>query len=167
MNTRTPAPLPNSTIYGIFFGALVFVAIFLLNVASLVAEIQLSTKGEVVDAQIQEWATYGDPNHPESHSTDYEVQYSFDVDGETYTFSDATGRKNLWASIPKPDWELSQNTGIVPVVYNPNNPWKNHPQHPDEWPYGGPVAGMVITGSIAGFLLWAFVSVRKEKHRSL
>ncbi len=144
---------------------LLFGAFLILNVLSLVAEIRLSTTGKQVDAEIQEWATYGDPNHPNSHSTDYEVQYRFSVDGEEYSFSDSTGRKNLWASLPKADWELSQNTGTLPVIYDPKNPWNNRPENPDDSPYGGPIAGIVILGGIFGLLTAVFVQIRRGTHR--
>jgi len=151
----TPPPKPLSKNESILFLVLIlfFFGIFLLNLVSFIQEATLSTKGSLATAEITDWAIYTVEGR-RGGRTDYEVQYKFDVNGQSYTYSDSTGRKDLWATLPPADWEASKSIGTLPVLYNAKNPWINRPQHPDDWPYGGPIAGMVITGGITALLCW-------------
>jgi len=64
-----------------------------------------------------------------SKGTQYEVQYRFSPTDEasSYTFSDATGRTNLWASLTKPDYDTAMTSGQVDILYVPSNPQINRP----------------------------------------
>lgn len=159
-----PAPKPLSKNESrLFLGlALFFFAIFLLNLVSFVQEVTLSTSGTVVTAEITDWAVYTIQGR-RAGRTDYEVQYKFDVNGQRYTYSDSTGRKELWATLPPADWEASKSIGTLPVLYNPKNPWVNRPQHPDDWPYGGPIGGMSIMGGLTALLIGVW-KVSKPKN---
>ena len=161
----TPTPKPLSKNESVLFLVLIFFffGIFLLNLVSFIQEITLSTSGTLVTAEITDWAVYTVQNR-HGGRTDYEVQYKFDVDGQSYTYSDSTGRKELWATLPKADWEASKSIGTLPVLYNAKNPWTNRPQYPDDWPYGGPIAGMSITGGITALLCWVWKVSKPKNH---
>jgi hypothetical protein len=59
----------------------------------------------------------------------YDVQYQFSLDDGTgpYTASDATGRRNLWCSLAKPDYDAAIASGKIDILYLPQNPWVNRP----------------------------------------
>src|SRR4051812_49352173 len=59
----------------------------------------------------------------------YDVHYHFDVDGKTYTYTDATGRRNLYASMKHGAWEVVRKSGRVDVLYDPDDPWINRPKN--------------------------------------
>lgn len=153
-NSQTPLSTGNKVVLWLIFLSLL--AVVSLNLLTIFDEYKMHVQGGSATAQITDWAIYMDPAHPNTRK-DYEVQYEFSVDGETYTFGDSTGRTNLWASLKKADWEESQKTQVVEVVYQKSNPAKNRPLHPDEWPYGGPLAGIVIAGGMAALLGWVLL----------
>jgi hypothetical protein len=63
----------------------------------------------------------------------YDVQYEFSLDNgaSAYTSSDATGRRNLWRSIPQSDYETAITSGKIEILYLPQNPWVNRPLKSD------------------------------------
>ena len=63
----------------------------------------------------------------------YDVQYQFSLDDgvSVYTGSDATGRRNLWRSIPESDYETAITSGKIEILYLPQNPWVNRPLKSD------------------------------------
>ena len=54
----------------------------------------------------------------------YDVQYQFSVDDgrSMITASDATGRTNLWRSIPQPDYDAAVTSGKIDILYLSQNP---------------------------------------------
>lgn len=76
----------------------------------------------------------------------YELQYSFELPGSSTVFSrtDATGRKDLWASVPEGDWQAARKSKKLSVSYLPADPWNNRPTHADEAPLGDAIAGVVL-----------------------
>ena len=62
-------------------------------------------------------------------SPSYDVQYQFSPDdGVTeYTGSDATGRRNLWRSISRSEYDTVTVSGKIEILYWPQDPWVNRP----------------------------------------
>jgi hypothetical protein len=73
------------------------------------------------------------------------VKYQFNIDGVDYRYDDSMLRNyynhvspqvereaNEWANTARPEWETAEDTGIVSVLYLPENPWVNRPlAHPE------------------------------------
>ncbi len=157
-----PSPHPFSKNESTLFIGLIlfFFALFLLNLVSFIQEVKLST-GAIFDiAEITDRRVHTVESR-RGKWTDYEVKYKFDVNGESYTYSDSTGRDDLWAALQSAEWEDSKNTGTLSVLYNPKKPWINRPLHPDDWPYGGPIAGMILMGGLSALL---FGVLKKQVH---
>jgi hypothetical protein len=72
------------------------------------------------------------------------VRYRFKVDGETYSFTDATGRRNLWASIARDEWDAAKDAGTVDVVYDGDDPWVNRPASSDVASVADALAGLAF-----------------------
>lgn len=70
--------------------------------------------GEVVIAEVTEFDDDG-------------VRYSFEVNGNSYSHSDVTGRKNLLAGLYPSDYDAAKKSGVVKVSYMTTNPWVNYP----------------------------------------
>lgn len=89
-------------------------------------------KGEVIrtDAEVTNWRIN------RSHSrigakhtkTQYEIQYNFiAIDGNAYSYSDAEGRRNCWVALPQDQWQETQLSGKVEVIYSAEDPRDNRP----------------------------------------
>ncbi len=59
----------------------------------------------------------------------YELQYKFKppFKSEIYSFSDETGRRDLWATLTKAQWNDARYAGTLKIMYSPDNPWLNRP----------------------------------------
>jgi hypothetical protein len=68
------------------------------------------------------------------------VKYQFNIDGVDYRYDDTMMRNyynhispqvereaNEWANMARPEWEIAEDTGVVTVLYLPENPWVNRP----------------------------------------
>jgi hypothetical protein len=66
-------------------------------------------------------------------SDQYQIRYTFQVNGQSYSYSDETGRPNLWISIDEDVWQgLNQavENGSQPpleIRYLRKDPWTNRP----------------------------------------
>lgn len=98
---------------------------------------RLSESSQLVEARAYDWSTVtGDG------PTSYELHYDFQVGGQTYSASDATGREGLWQEVPVEAWEASQQTGTLSVRYCPEDPWINEPAVGDPGAMGDHFAGL-------------------------
>ena len=123
---------PRQTWRRVFRGvliAIVLAACLLWLVVSLVNELQLSQNGRTIIASVTDSRIYTSASNKSSGRTDYEVQYQFKLDGDStlYSYSDETGRQNLWATLAKPDWDTAVASRQINVTYLSDNPWVNHP----------------------------------------
>jgi hypothetical protein len=97
-------------VLGIPFGIFLIV----LGAMSAINVSTLQNQGRVVEATITQSQA--------DQSNGWEIKYEFRVGGDatTYSSGDATGRKNLWVSVPQ---KPTANT--VQVRYLPSDPWTN------------------------------------------
>ncbi|MFK8003346.1 MAG: hypothetical protein AB8H86_27495 [Polyangiales bacterium] len=65
--------------------------------------------------------------HRAVNRSEHMVRYHFEVAGERFTHSDATGRSNLWADISEADSERVEIAGCVEVVFLAEDPSVNRP----------------------------------------
>lgn len=105
-------------IVGFCIASFLALPIGVLSVRSYQNEVALRSAGVPTCARIT--AT--------QHSRNAEVRYAFDVGGETFSHSDATGRSDLWASLTDETWELASAQGCVEVVYLSDDPSVNRPR---------------------------------------
>jgi hypothetical protein len=116
---QAPPPLNPGILFAAamicFFGG---VAITGLAVMDLGPEILMRTSGKVVQAKVTDHRTM----HSRRTGTSYQVQYRFQWKGKSHTHSDATGRQNLWSSLPETAWRKAVKTGKVSVTMLPDAP---------------------------------------------
>ena len=77
----------------------------------------------------------------------YDIQYVFTVGETKYTASDASGREDLWISIPNDIFNTLEIDSTILIAYSPENPKINRPivSHLR--------IGDIIAGGILGFIL--------------
>ena len=129
----------------------VYIAIFLagagivyVGIAGLVGSTSLGAGAAVVEARVTGARTVTRSGRDKT----YEVQYAFDVGGQTYTYRDPTARTNLWVPLTREAWDAARAKGTTPVSYLPNDPWTSRAVHAA----GDPVESNVI-GLVAGVIL--------------
>jgi hypothetical protein len=94
----------------------------------------------------------------------YEVQYAFDVAGQTYTYRDATGRTNLWVPLTREAWDAARAKGTTPVSYLPNDPWTSRAVHAAGNPVESNVIGLVVgVVLMVPAILWLLGLVRRRR----
>ena len=146
---------------------LIYVAIFLAGagivyvaIAGLAGGASLGAGAVVVEARVTGARTVTSTKRDKT----YEVQYAFDVGGQTYTYRDSTGRTNLWVPLTREAWDAARAKGTTPVNYLPNDPWTSRAVHAA----GNPVESNVI-GLVAGLILmlpailWLVGLVRRRR----
>ena len=81
----------------------------------------LRESDHVIEARVTDWqiTTKGGKKH--------DIRYAFTVDGVEASHSDATGRANLWVSIPEDIWHQTKTTRTIDVRYDPGNIFNNLP----------------------------------------
>jgi hypothetical protein len=126
-----------------------YLAIFLAGagiayvaIAGLMGNASLGAGALVVEARVTGARTVTHP-HPRPRKT-YEVQYAFNVGGQTYTYRDPTGRANLWAVLTREAWDAARAKGTTPVSYLPDDPWTNNAVHAAGDPLESNVIGLVV-----------------------
>jgi hypothetical protein len=152
---------------GDWIAPVIYLAIFLAGagivyvaIAGLVGSASLGAGAVVVDARVTGARTVTRPKRDKT----YEVQYAFDVGGQTYTYRDPTGRTNLWVPLTREAWDAARAKGTTPVNYLPNDPWTSRAVHAA----GDPVESNVI-GLVAGVILmlpatlWLVRLVRRRR----
>jgi hypothetical protein len=95
-------------------------------------EISLMQDGVTIKASLTDYrVSTRSGRYSSGNSYDVRYQFSLDDGAGVYTASDATGRRDLWRSIPRPDYDAAVASGAIEVVYWPRNPWVNRPVHSD------------------------------------
>ena len=141
----------------IFFGG---AGIVYVGIAGLVGTASLGAGAVVVEARVTGARTVTRPQREKT----FELQYAFDVGGQTYTYRDPTGRANLWVPIEREAWDAARAKGTTPVSYLPQDPWTSRAVHA----IGDPVESNAI-GLIAGVvlmlpaILWLVGVVRRRR----
>jgi len=129
-----------------FLLGLVFIALALPEVLN---ESKLREHGKQVLANVIDSRITKDRKR---QKTNYELKYSFTLpfSSELYNRSDVTGRRDLWSTLPREQWDNARATGSLLVVYLPKNPWINHPcADPNQDPEGGLlVGGITMLGTV-------------------
>jgi hypothetical protein len=111
---------------------LVSVAFVLLVSLELDREASLLQDGVITTANITDYrVSYRFSRTNSGDSYDVQYQFSLDNGASVYTSSDATGRSNLWRSIPKSEYETAITSGKIEILYLPQNPWVNRPLKSD------------------------------------
>ena len=88
----------------------------------LISELTLSQNGVTTMATVTDTEmsyTNGNPT--------YDVQYEFSINGQVYTCSDPTGRRDLWCGVSYSEYQSADATQQIQVLYLPDNPWNNRP----------------------------------------
>ncbi len=121
-------------------------AMLYLGIASIQDELNLQDHGVTVNALVID---------SQIDQDSYQVRYQFRAgSGDTwYSYSDRTGRRNLWCTITEEHWQAARSTKRVQVTYLPANPWINRPVHStigmfDSW-----------AAVCAGILPWALLLI--------
>ena len=129
----------------------IFLAIFLagayivyVGIAGLMGNTSLGAGAAVVEARVTGARTV---TRSDGRKT-YEVQYAFEVGGQTHTYRDPTGRSNLWVPLTHEAWDAARAKGTTPVSYLPHAPWTSRPVHAE----GDPIESNAI-GLVAGLIL--------------
>jgi hypothetical protein len=91
-----------------------------------------------------------------------DARYFFKVHGKRYTYTDATGKKNLWASVKRDTWHEAQRTHNIDVVYNPDDPWINQPDKVGGMPILDTMAGMLFGIGIGIAGIYALIKWRRK-----
>jgi hypothetical protein len=114
---------------GLTFGP----ALFCISFVEWRLEVRLLQQGEVVEAEVTDLAIHGQSAYS-SFPWEYDIRYRFRVGNldAWYCKGDWIGRRNLWSSLPRPNWEEAQRTQRIDVVYLPDNPWTNSPVKSDD-----------------------------------
>lgn len=128
--------LLSATVLALFCAAFGLFMLF-LGGSELYRAQRLAESSQVVEARAFDWSTVSGDG-----PTSYELHYDFQVGGQTYSASDATGREGLWQEVPIEVWEASQQTGTLSVRYFPADPWINEPAVGDPGAAGDHFAGL-------------------------
>lgn len=120
-----------------------------LGVREMMRAQRLSGATEVVDARAFDWSIV-----ERRSGTDYQLHYTFEVQGVTYSATDATGRAELWQSVPEDVWSASQESGTLRVRYAPEDPWVNAPIDEAPGSMGDHIAGLVLGLVLIAGAIW-------------
>ncbi len=142
---------------------IIFSAGLLFSILALVNTINLGNSGVSTVATVKDWRI-NETTDRSGHHTYYEVQYEFSVNDITYSYSDETGRRNLWCSIPESAWDAATATRQLQVLYQPDNPWNNRPvvKDPDLTIL---VILIVLFGGFIGIMLFVMVQAKRIRAR--
>lgn len=124
-------------------------------------EVHRSLQLRGAKTHIQAEVTGSDVHSKRSGAT-HVVKYEFDVKEKTYRFADATGRRDLWASLPRKDWDEAKQAGNVDVVYNPDDPWVNAPAAQSQVALLDAAAGLLFGVLLVGLGVLLGASTRKR-----
>ena len=130
---RTPLLLIGTAALCVLSGA----ALTGYSAVELGPEMMLRTSGKPVMATVTASRTM------EGHRTglSHELRYQFRHKGRKYTRSDATGRTNLWSTLPEGAWRRAVQAKKVTVLMLPQSPTHNRPAEA-ELPLGDLLAGL-------------------------
>lgn len=148
MISRGNSSKPQScTDYGMFiFLCFVFApGLLYLGLLSAHDEYELSNRGVIVDGTA--YATQISYPHG---SKSYDVKYRFTPDGGNswYFHVDRLGRTDIWYPVTEEQWQVTQATRQVKVLYLPETPSINRPLH------GTITIFDPLAGAFAGISVW-------------
>jgi len=103
-------------------------ALFCISFVEWRSEDRLLQQGKVVEAEVTDLAIHSQTAYGPLPEV-YDIRYRFRVGNLDvwYSKGDWIGRRNLWSSLSRPDWQQAQRTRRIDVVYLPHNPWTNFP----------------------------------------
>ena len=116
---------------------------------------RLDRSRATVDAQVVEARTMTGQHF----ETIYDVRYRFRIPGlgEWFTRRErGTGRSDLWSSLDQPEWERARASGVLRVVYVPDDPSVNRPasrvgsSKADAW--AGLIIGAALSAAASGWI---------------
>jgi len=129
-------------------------------IAGLAGNTSLGAGAAVVEARVTGARTV---TRSERGKT-YEVQYAFEVGGQTYSYRDPTGRTNLWVPLTREAWDAARAQGTTPVSYLPNDPWTSRAVHAAGNPVESNVIGLVVgVVLMLPAILWLVSVVRRRR----
>ena len=120
-----------------------------LGVREMMRAQRLSGATEVVDAHAFDWSIV-----ERRSGTDYQLHYTFEVQGVTYSATDATGRAELWQSVPEEVWSASRESGSLRIRYAADDPWINAPIDEVPGTMGDHIAGLVLGLVLIAGAIW-------------
>lgn len=136
---KRPAAL---AILGALVGLVLGTLLSYAGTIEVISELRLREGAATIEAKVRDTRIMTSTRTGDS----FELQYTFEVPGSSTTYSrtDATGRTDLWASVPEGEWQAARKSKKLTVSYLPADPWNNRPAHADEMPLGDPIAGVVL-----------------------
>lgn len=155
-----PKPLPGWVVPTILLGGFVLgIGLVYAGAVELIHDRSLGEGAVTIDARVTDTRIMTSRKSGDS----YQVRYAFDVAGRTYSYRDATGRTDLWASLEESAWRTARSSGSTQVAYLPSDPWTNRAVHQTGTPWGDHVAGLCMgLVCMAPTLLWAFGALRRR-----
>jgi len=145
------------------------IALTLVNVGLVMNDVVLDDNNLLVESEVTDWRIYERSGIRSTLSvTSYELQYKFSLPNDPieYTYAEAaTGRKNLWASLPIEAWHEAKKTKVVLVQYSTEDPWNNKI-------YGTSsvtdnLAGLVMSILIMLSVLWFTLGVKRNYRKKI
>jgi hypothetical protein len=128
MRTKKPVPIVRriiQTALWLLLVAFLGFALVYLGTRMLQNDRELQLHGLSLNARV----TALEDRRNSSENT-YHLKYSFNPDGlHTYSYADVTATlRDLWSPVTAEQFERSQKTRLVEVIYLPSDPWVNHPR---------------------------------------
>lgn len=147
-----PAAIVVSLLLWVAGGAVVYLSMRELERVAALGKDSLLTDGVVIDTRIMRSRA----------GTQYELRYHFTIDGQTYGYSDATGRDDLWIALPRERWSQLRAQKTLRVRYAPSDPRINTPD-------GTPLASADHYGGfiLAGLIVVTTVGLAWQERRAL
>jgi hypothetical protein len=159
--TAKPASKPMSPKALFVFGLILLLAgavVTWLGATEVRRTLQLQDANTHVEAKVVDTAIHSNGN---SGSRDV-VRYRFQVEGDSYSYTDATGQRNLWASVGRDEWEDARDSGKIDVVYADGDPWINRPASSDIAPNLDNAAGLLFGLAMLGTGIVMLVRSRRR-----
>jgi hypothetical protein len=126
------------------------VALLALAIGGLKDELRLRGRGLITEAAVTDWRVSG---------RKFQVRYLVHIPGSgvfSRTESVPWTRRNLWSSLPQPEWERTRTDPKVLVRYLLADPGINRPESENGIPWGYVLSGLLglaLTGFFSAVLL--------------
>jgi ABC-type antimicrobial peptide transport system permease subunit len=133
-------PMSIGGLIGVLVGLLLGLGFCYLAMAETISGWRLQLSGKSVTATV----TNSRRTRSRKTGLTHSVRYRFKVGATSYTHQDATGRKNLWASVTKKEYYRARSERTIQVYYLPSNPWNNQPVMAGGSPWGDRIAALVL-----------------------
>jgi hypothetical protein len=97
----------------------------------------------------------------------YELRYHFSLPGGAIVYrpADATGRTNLWRSVPYEEGLNARTTKVIEVAFDPSNPWINRPAAVAGFPMGDSLASLILGVVGLGYGTWVLIRLSRTNDR--